>query len=1123
MKTVFKKAVAGALVLMSFVATTPAFAAGLTQAQINSILGFLDSFGVDSTTRANVEAALNGQPTSGTNTGTTCSTYSFTTTMRMGSRGGEVMDLQNALNSMGHNVGTADGAFGPMTKAGVMAWQGDNNLVADGIFGPASRGVMNGMSTGNCSNNNTGNNNGNVVTNPTGTTMIGLATGTPAAAQVADNANANVTKFYLSAGANAVTVNSMYVHKTGLVTASELENIRIIDAMTGAQVGSTGSLNSNDKAQISFIPALNIPANTTKEFFIRAGVVNTTASGKNFALGVAAATDINASETFGGSFPFYGNTMTTVDATIGVLTLAEDATVVDSQPNVGDTDVKFLAFKLTAGSAEGMMVENITIERKGSAGASALSNIELYDVSKTQTVGTVASWDANGLATFTVNANLNKGETRRYEVRADVMDDAGLTFQGDIVDGSSARVIAKGTTFGFYVTPTVGSSWDGLPATVQTIQTGSLTFTKSANTPAAGNIAAGDDMHLASFDAQVLGESVKITSFEVNFDLATMQAAELTNIKLIDAATGAILAGPSDGLATATDGADDVVTFTDVIILPTGTTEIKVTGNILNSVTNGDEIYVELADPSTEITATGLTSNDAITPSPASAVTSNTLTIQGAALTANTLSQPAARSISGGVQDFVFATAALSAANSGEAINVTSLVLEDTLGDAGDDAGDIDNVEIWADLTSGMSSRGDVFETKVSTTKQFTDGGNSDETLSFTLNPVVQVAANATVNIAVVADLAAGATTGDTHTISLDTDAGDVTATGAVTGSSVSVTPAGSGQTMTVSAGGDVTLTVDSSSPDAALLLDDTAAEQTVAVFRLTTNNVEAVDLDSFKITDDGAGDTVNTYKFYHGATLIGTVGGAATAEVFFADGTVTIPADDHVLITVKAIMNNVDGTQVANDDALTVTVAASGDVDTTGLSSGTAIDPDDTSVDAATHRLYETYPSFAFQGNGTSKTLAAVSSFEVDRLNITANGNQDLTFKNADSNELVVQFTITQSDDDDTAAESLFVYDQDGNLLDTLSVDDSSNGTKELTIDFTSNDLTIPAGATEYIRFVYNSTDMEADGDTLSIELDGGADADVDFSVDGDSGNYSRGTTIIKSPVSGASAVNPS
>lgn len=62
----------------------------------------------------------------------------ITTTLRQGSAGTEVSCLQSLVGA------AADGKFGPMTKAAVMAWQSGHGLVADGVVGPMTRAALMG-------------------------------------------------------------------------------------------------------------------------------------------------------------------------------------------------------------------------------------------------------------------------------------------------------------------------------------------------------------------------------------------------------------------------------------------------------------------------------------------------------------------------------------------------------------------------------------------------------------------------------------------------------------------------------------------------------------------------------------------------------------------------------------------------------------------------------------------------------------------------------------------------------------------------------------------------------------------------------------------------------------------
>ncbi|HKT44975.1 MAG TPA: peptidoglycan-binding domain-containing protein [Gaiellaceae bacterium] len=59
-----------------------------------------------------------------------------TATSKPGDTGAQVRALQRALKSLGYQVGTIDGQYGPTTKAAVAAFQQTAGLTADGVFGP---------------------------------------------------------------------------------------------------------------------------------------------------------------------------------------------------------------------------------------------------------------------------------------------------------------------------------------------------------------------------------------------------------------------------------------------------------------------------------------------------------------------------------------------------------------------------------------------------------------------------------------------------------------------------------------------------------------------------------------------------------------------------------------------------------------------------------------------------------------------------------------------------------------------------------------------------------------------------------------------------------------------------
>jgi peptidoglycan hydrolase-like protein with peptidoglycan-binding domain len=68
-------------------------------------------------------------------------------TLRLGSRGEQVKELQGFLKVEGYQVGSLDGIFGVLTEAGVRAFQQRQGLTVDGIVGPATRAAIRSITT----------------------------------------------------------------------------------------------------------------------------------------------------------------------------------------------------------------------------------------------------------------------------------------------------------------------------------------------------------------------------------------------------------------------------------------------------------------------------------------------------------------------------------------------------------------------------------------------------------------------------------------------------------------------------------------------------------------------------------------------------------------------------------------------------------------------------------------------------------------------------------------------------------------------------------------------------------------------------------------------------------------
>jgi len=98
--------------------------------------------GMSSSSTATATAATTSTSTSTKSTATTTTSSSSSSlfggdysTMRMGSSGSRVKILQQQLISLGYLSGKADGKYGKLTRAAVVAYQKANSLTADGLAG----------------------------------------------------------------------------------------------------------------------------------------------------------------------------------------------------------------------------------------------------------------------------------------------------------------------------------------------------------------------------------------------------------------------------------------------------------------------------------------------------------------------------------------------------------------------------------------------------------------------------------------------------------------------------------------------------------------------------------------------------------------------------------------------------------------------------------------------------------------------------------------------------------------------------------------------------------------------------------------------------------------------------
>src|SRR3989344_5411907 len=192
----------------------------------------------------------------GSSTSMSCN---FTMNLSMGMSNSQVMDLQKFLNSHGAQVaGSGAGSpgsetmyFGSLTKAAVTRWQNINAAsvltplglnAGTGFWGPSSRAHANSMCTVVTP---------GPVTPPPATGSATVTAGAQPANGLAPESAARVpfTKFTVTAGAAAVTLNSGEVERTGLMDDDAVDSVVLLD-QNGMQIGISKTLNSNHRTTV---------------------------------------------------------------------------------------------------------------------------------------------------------------------------------------------------------------------------------------------------------------------------------------------------------------------------------------------------------------------------------------------------------------------------------------------------------------------------------------------------------------------------------------------------------------------------------------------------------------------------------------------------------------------------------------------------------------------------------------------------------------------------------------------------------------------------------------------------------------------------------------------------------
>ena len=440
--------------------------------------------------------------------------YTFTQTLKSGSKGVEVMNLQKVLNMDSQTVVATSGAgsmgnetmyFGPATKAAVMKFQAANAVSpTSGLVGPLTRAVLNQVCTGTGS---TSTNTGTTTTTTTTTTgpvTVSLAGTQPSGVIVTGQAGAKLGDFVFSGNG---TVQHLELTRGGVSSNQTLNNVYLYEGAT--RLTDAASISSDSKIRFNNV---NLAVNGSRTISVRGDVatgtngqlINMTATGMTMS-GATTSTATNvAGPTLSiasvntATIQVTNNSTSSVTANAGTM----NQTLVDTTFNVGTRAV---------------MVKALTYKFVGSAPTSAVTNLGLFVDGVKVATGSI---NANNRVVFDMTAapiTLQTGN-RQFQLRGDVVGGSYRQFQFSIENAADV-MIEDSQLSGVNVTPTVpaqgGAALNNMLGTNFTVSSGTLvvnqepTFTETQVVGGASNTTVG------KFKVQAYGEDVKVETLVI--------------------------------------------------------------------------------------------------------------------------------------------------------------------------------------------------------------------------------------------------------------------------------------------------------------------------------------------------------------------------------------------------------------------------------------------------------------------------------------------------------------------------------------------------------------------------------------------------------------------------------
>lgn len=457
---------------------------------------------------------------------------------------------------------------------------------------------------------------GGVVTPPSsnGTLTVGLAADTAGASTIAaGTVYNNMLKVTVSATNGDVKVKGVTVTRTGLTTNASVSGVSVWDSAGNRHGDVMSSFSSDNKVTIGFgtYPIVVAKGQTTS--FTVAFNLATTATSGTVGASVASAADVQTDGTVSGSFPIVGNTMSLVsggsvaDVQLGSVSAGglsdEPSSSTAGNLEIGQTQ-EIAKFKFIQNDGDSdIQVSKATFYVQGTAKDGDLKNFEVLSPDNTVLGRTEMMSDRYVTVNFDKPYTVPKSTNRVLTLRATVEDGSGNWFRIQVQNDYD--VMVKDTSTGYFIGATSEGSTTSFSAVSSSagyfkMKSGTVTVSKTSDTPSTAVSAGANDVVLARFNVKAVGEDLEIR--KIGMKIATSSSYSTTkgltgSVKLRVGNDILLTTSASDTTYTLYNSASTQYTLSQYLNLKSGETKVlEVLGSVPTTATSASSFVVSVGN-----------------------------------------------------------------------------------------------------------------------------------------------------------------------------------------------------------------------------------------------------------------------------------------------------------------------------------------------------------------------------------------------------------------------------------------------------------------------------------------------------------------------------------------------